>query len=150
MRPIKAIITCCLLFLSSWGFSQTAEKTLVKAFNLQGNSEVVLDLPGNVDVQQWSNTIMRVQMDVSLENGTNSMLKSLITAGRFNLKSNTENDAFYVHSPAMQKKVTVSGTEIKEKINYTVFVPDYVLVRLHEPEATTKSESDSEENGSSM
>ncbi len=136
MKPIKAFFTGCLILCSTFAFSQAAEKTLVKAFNLQGNSAVVLDLPGNVEVKQWDNTIMRVQMAVTLENGSNSMLKSLITAGRFNLKSKVENEEFFVYSPSMHKKVTVSGVELAEKVTYTVFVPNYVIVRLNEAAST--------------
>ena len=137
MKPIKAFLTTGLFLLSTLAFSQAAEKTLVKAFNLQGNQTVVLDLPGNVEVQEWNNTIMRIQMTISIENGSNSMLKSLITAGRFNLKSEVKDQEYFVYSPGMHKKVTVSGQELKEKILYTVFVPQHVTVKLNDTASTS-------------
>ncbi len=110
--------------------AQVAEKTLVKSFNLQGKQVVELDLKGEVDVQQWNNPIMRVQFSVALENGTSSMLKSLVQVGRYNLSSKMNDDAMLVYAPGMEREVKVKGNKLEEKITYTVFVPDDVMVKI--------------------
>lgn len=139
----KAIITTfsLLLLANSFSYAQTTtEKTLVKSFNLQGKDVVVLDLDGEIEVKEWDNKIMRVQMTINVENVSNSMLKSLIQVGRYNLSSDTEDDNFIVFAPAMKKEIKVRGKVLKENIVYTVFTPENVTVKMAD-EASTSANS---------
>ena len=119
---------------------QQAEKTLVKSFNLKGNQFVLLDLDGNVEVKEWNNGLMRVQITVALENGTEAMLKSLVQAGRYNLKGDDTSGEFKVVAPGLQRKVTVRGHELVENISYTIFAPEKVNVRLNNQASTSKGD----------
>ena len=91
-----------LLCATTITFAQQAEKTLVKSFNLQGNQVVIVDLEGPVEFKTWSNTTMRVQMDVQLGNGTEAMLKSLVKAGRYNLNTTVIEEGLKLFSPGLQ------------------------------------------------
>jgi hypothetical protein len=126
-----------MLFTATLHGQQT-EKTLVKSFNLKGNQFVLLDLDGNVEVKEWNNELMRVQINVALENGTEAMLKSLVQAGRYNLKSDDSTGEFKVVAPGLQRKVTVRGQELVENISYTIFAPGKVNVRLTNEASTSK------------
>ncbi|RMG85812.1 MAG: hypothetical protein D6714_05290 [Bacteroidetes bacterium] len=117
-----------------------SEKTLVKSFNLNGNQFVLLDLEGNVDVKTWKGDLMRIQITVALENGTEAMLKSLVQAGRYNLKGDDATGEFVVTAPGLQRKVTVRGKELVENISYTVFAPENVTVRLNDSASTSKED----------
>ncbi len=132
MKKIVAYLNIgLLLLLSTAGYSQTVvEKTLVKSFNLKGNDVVVLDLKGAVEVKEWKNDIMRIQMTISLEDGSSSMLKSLIQVGRYNLVSKDGEEEFQIFVPAMKKEVKVRGKILKENIVYTVFAPENVTVKM--------------------
>ncbi len=123
--------TLALVLLTSSIFAQNVnvEKTLVKSFNLQGNDVVELDLKGKVEVQHWNNSIMRIQMNIGLENGSSSMLKSLVQAGRYNLRSVEKDGVYKVYSPGMNRDVRIKGKELVEVLSYTVFLPQDVMVQ---------------------
>ena len=131
MKLSKSIYTLTfLLCATSLTLAQQAEKTLVKSFNLQGNQVVVMDLEGPVELKTWNNDIMRVQMTIQLENGTEAMLKSLVKAGRYNLHSTVIDEGFKVFSPGMHREVTVRGQALQESISYLVYAPERVLVKM--------------------
>jgi hypothetical protein len=136
-----AIFTLNILLISvSASYAQTTtEKTFVKSFNLQDKNVVLLDLDGEVEVKSWTNKILRVQMEISLEDGTSSMLKSLVQIGRYNLKSEFGDDFIKILAPAMRKEIRIRGKLLKENIVYTVFAPENVTVIMAEAASTNAS-----------
>ena len=149
MKHLKIYMVVILsLLLTVSAFAQQTEKTLVKSFNLKGKQEVLLNLEGNVDVQEWNNDIMRVQMTISLENGTNSMLKSLVQARRYNLTSKVEGDELVILAPALERQVKIRGVELKEKISYTVYAPSNITVKL--ADQSTASVNNNKKNSSAL
>ncbi len=140
MKNLIAILTLALFCgVSTQAFSQTAEKTFVKSFNLKGMQVVVLNLDGNVEVQQWKNDIMRVQMTIALPKSNATTLKSLAKAGRYNLKSKVGDDAYTVYAPGMQREVRIKGENLSEKVSYIVYAPENVVVRMADEASTDKS-----------
>ncbi len=119
-------LLCTAFFVNG----QQAERILVKSFNLEGNQVVLLDLPGNVEVQPWNSDILRIQMTISLETGSDAMLKSLIQAGRYNLKSHVDDNTFNVTNSEMDKQIIFRGKELAEQLTYVVYAPENVLVKL--------------------
>jgi hypothetical protein len=119
-----------LLLAAQFSFGQ-AEKTLVKAFNLMDNPVVLLDLEGNVEVQQWKQPQLRIQMTISLQNGTEVVLKSLVQAGRYNLNSEDTGTALKIYAPGLEKPVLMrNGQDLIEKISYIVYAPENVNIRF--------------------
>ena len=123
---LVALIGC----MSTTTFAQDVEKTLVKSFNLNGLQSVMLELDGQVEVQEWDSDIMRIQMTINLTNGNENMLKALIKARRYYLKSKEDNNEFVVFAPGLAKEVTVRGVKIDEDIRYIINAPRNVLVRM--------------------
>lgn len=123
-------ITFLLLLTASLGFGQQVEKTLVKSFNLQGYHVVFLDLPGPVEVKPWNNDVMRIQMSVTLKNGSEAMLKSLVETGRYNLRSTVDQHGFRVFSPGLEKEIMVRGKHMEESVSFIVFAPQDVQVKM--------------------
>lgn len=142
MKKLVAILNIGLLLLvTTVSYSQTqVEKTLVKSFNLKGNDIVVLDLDGEIEVKEWKNDIMRVQMTINLKDGSNSMLKSLIQVGRYNLSSVEEEEDLKIFAPAMKKEIKIRGKVLKENIVYTVFAPENITIKMA-GEASTNANS---------
>lgn len=122
------IPTLLLLLFSITLAGQEVQKTLVRAFDVGGASELSLDLDGPVSVQIWSNSMVRVQMQITLSNVTGNMLQSLITSGRYNLKGAPEGNNFIISAPGMRKTVRVGDAELAERVSYTVFVPEKASV----------------------
>ncbi|MEL6924168.1 MAG: hypothetical protein AAFO94_08980 [Bacteroidota bacterium] len=106
---------------------QQVEKTLVKAFNLQGKQELVLDLDGIVEVSQWENDIMRIQMQISVQTSS-TMLKSMVRSGRYRLLSKEEGDKFIVYAPGTASKGL--NKNLNERIVYKIYVPENVEVQV--------------------
>jgi len=141
MKNIKSLKTsisllmCLAMCLTI--FAQSAERTLVKSFNLKGNDTIILDLEGDVDVQHWNNELVRIQININVEDVSDAILKSLIVAGRYNLKNSESEDGFVISAPAMEKEVKLRGQILKEELSYTVFAPESVSVQLADESATT-------------
>ncbi|MFK7933626.1 MAG: hypothetical protein AB8G22_08950 [Saprospiraceae bacterium] len=145
MRNYTTISLFSLFILSAILLpAQSAEKTLVKSFNLDGNQLVELFLAGDVEVQEWNNPILRIQMSLSLPNGNNAMLKSLIQGGRYNLKGESTAEEYEIKSPNLQKKITVGGQELHEKVSYLVYAPTNVIIKL--ADSTTANALNSKES----
>jgi hypothetical protein len=121
------LITACF---STASLAQNTEKVLVKSFNLQGAQEVKLQLNGPVEVKTWDQDILRVQMTISLGNLSESLLKSLIQAGRYNLRAEMNSGAMQISAPASTKEVRINGTLINEQFSFIVFAPSKVHVEI--------------------
>ena len=119
-----------LLFFAFSAIGQDVEKTLVKSFNLQGNQIVTLDLDGPIDVVNWKNSTIRIQMTIQIANDSEAMLKSLVQAGRYNLRSTITGDAFKIYAPGLEKLVSVGGKTLEETISFIIFAPEDILINL--------------------
>jgi len=140
MKTTKIFITILLAtMVASTAFAQNAEKILVKSFNLKGKQIVLMDVDGDVEVKEWNGDIMRIQMSIELTNGTNSMLKSLVQARRYNLMGNVKGDELVINMPSLAKQVKIRGKELHEKISYTVFAPADVQVKLTNDSTVSKN-----------
>lgn len=128
----QSIIICFFafwgLFLSQSFAQNPLEKTLVKSFNLNGKTTLKLELPTAVEVKYWNDPTARIEIVIATENISETMLKSLIVAGRYNIASTSNNNEMILSSPALQKTVKVNGQEIKEVVRYTLYVPNGVAV----------------------
>ncbi len=127
---ILAIASIFLVF--NLNAQQAVEKTLVKSFNLQGNDVIDLNLKGDIEVKEWNSAIVRVEMLISLENGNEMLLKSLIKAGRYNLHSVETEDAYQISIPGLNRDVTVKGKTLIDKVSYVISVPSEVNIRESE------------------
>ncbi len=104
-----------------------SEKTFVKSFNLMGRQTVVLNLGDNIQISQWDNDVVRVQMTVSVYT-SDATLKALAESGRYSLKSELSVQDLMVTVPSLSNVVKLNGTELKEAVSFTVFVPKNVNV----------------------
>jgi hypothetical protein len=138
MKNFKAPISLAMsLLMCTSMIAQSAERTLVKSFNLKENKTVVLDLKGQVEVQHWKNDLVRIQIGINLENASDAVLKSLIAAGRYNLTAVEDNNGLVISSPTLDKEITIKGQSLKEYLTYTVFLPEDISVKIADESSTT-------------
>ncbi|MCB0661410.1 MAG: hypothetical protein KDC24_01620 [Saprospiraceae bacterium] len=109
-------------------FAQTTERTLVKSFSAVGVTEVHFDMEVPVEVVATNGNLIRVKMLVSLEGGNDKMLKTLVLARRYDLRSKTEENRLVIYAPALERTVKVGGQEVIENIRLEVSVPQDVVV----------------------
>ncbi len=130
MKSRMLLFSITLLLTGFLAHGQQTEKTLVKAFNLAGNRTVLLDFDGAVEVHTWSQEQMRIQMVITLEHGTEVILKSLVQAGRYNMSSDDATGEFKVTVPGTAKPIKMkSGQDVGERVTYIVHAPANVLVK---------------------
>jgi hypothetical protein len=129
MKKQPSFLLFALLLTVLPAMAQQSEKTLVKSFNLSGQSSVMLDLPGKVEVTMWNEPQMRIQMTITLQNGSETMLKSLVTAGRYNLDAKEINGIFSIIAPGLERQIKLgSGQLLGEQITFTVWAPKDVTI----------------------
>lgn len=117
--------------------AQRAEKTLVKSFNLNGQNAVLIDLDGTVTVNTWNEPQMRIQMTITLQNGSEPMLKSLVTSGRYNLNSKEVKGAFSIVAPGLERQIKLAnGQLLGEQVTYSVFAPKDVSITTRDEQGT--------------
>lgn len=140
MKNLSILIT--LILATSFTYAQT-EKTVVKTFNLQGSTSIVLNLNGDVEVQEWSESTLRVHMNIKLENSNVHMLKYLLTQGRYNLKLENTDAGVTMTSPGRAKDVIINkeGDTLSETVTYTVFVPQSVSTEVINKKAVEETVS---------
>ncbi len=117
------LLPTCLLFAQ-------VDKTLIKSFNLQGQSAMTLDLRHPVEVRNWTNESVQIQMNIHFPNGTESSLKSLIQTGRYNMVSESNEQGLQIKCPSLQRAVTYNGGSLNEVISFVVFVPVGTVVTI--------------------
>lgn len=126
----NVIFLVALMLITSISIAQQAQKNLLKTFDLNGQTEVVLNLSGDVNIERWNNSTMRVQMDISYENASIHIMKYMISKGRYNLVMSAETNGLVIEHPNKTEmpKISKEGTLLKETIVYTVVVPQGVTV----------------------
>ncbi len=141
MKSLKIVFLASIsILIVTPHFGQTAQRTLVKSFNVNKIQTVNLNLDGDVEVRKWKKGLMRVEMKISLENGNDRLLKSMVIANRFNLDSDISEGEMTVFAPALENEITIRGKEIKEKISYIINVPEQVEINVLEHETLSLAE----------
>ena len=79
-------------------------------------------------MQTWDQPSARVQMTVGLDNNSESMLRSLAQAGRYNLRGQLAEGTYTISVPGLGREVLVNGQSLNETVSYVVFVPEPVRV----------------------
>lgn len=131
MIKIRTLILSATMLLCATALgAQTIEKTFVRSFNLMGANEMILRVEGPVEVKTWSQSIARVQVTVQLENGTESMLRSLAQAGRYTLNGELHEGQYVADLPGMEREVLINGNPLGEHLSYVVFVPEGVRLNV--------------------
>ena len=125
---MKKLFTILFLLVSITMLAQT-QKTYVKSFPTTSQL-IQLDLEGLVEVETWEEPFIRVQAIVSIENGSAEVLKSLMLAGRYQVKTNREGPQQFLISNNRKKKITIGGKQLMETVSYKVFVPQYSQVQV--------------------
>jgi hypothetical protein len=120
------LLSACMLSLPIQ--AQQVEKVLVKSINPESAKTVQLDLDVPYIVQTWKSNVIRVQLQVGLENSSENILKSLISAGRYNVKATIENEVILLSLPQLAKQVRVGGQELIEQVSLTIFLPDNLIL----------------------
>ncbi len=120
------VLTILLMLVAPMLFGQQAEKTLVKSFNLEGLQTVSLGIDAPVEITEWDQPFLRVQMHIELETGSEALLKSLVRAGRYNLKGQTAKDIYTIIAPDLNREVKIGGQLLADRVTFVINKPRHV------------------------
>ena len=119
------------------------EKTLVKSFNLNGLQTVSLNVEAPVEVTDWDQPFLRVQMHIELDRGTEALLKSLVRAGRYNLSGKDQEGIYDITAPNLEREVTISGQPLNDRVSFVIMKPKNVVLNTSEAEKTEEETASS-------
>lgn len=130
---MKKNITILLILISSTFLFGQVQKTYVKSF-AEETSTISLNLSGKVQVVEWDEDFVRVHATVSLEGGSLQVLKSLVLSGRYGVEATRDGSSLVLSTACRKKEVTYRGSLLDDEVEYRVFVPRYMEVRMLDSE----------------
>ncbi len=133
MRRIIAAFTF-IFFFTLTGYGQ-ASRSVVQAFNTAGAEQVILDLPGEVELLVAPGDLIQIETEVRLMNAGDPILKALIHAMRYSMVSEKDNGNLLIRQANKLAPVTVRGLEIQESYRFKVYLPSTVQVAIADPSA---------------
>jgi hypothetical protein len=122
-----SVILMSMLFFVHSTTAQT-EKIFAKSFHPQGRQTIVLNLADKVEIREWDNPMVRIQIKIALSNSGEGLLKALVETGRYHLSTVFEEQTVTVAAPRMAVPVQLGGGS-KELVSYIIFAPRNVVVR---------------------
>lgn len=135
MKKIFTLLIFSILFVQfSVGQSQ---KTFVKSLSAHASS-IAVDLDGKTQVTEWEESFIRVTTTIELTNFNEEILKRLVSVGRYNIETSTDNGVMTIQMPKLATKVTIRGQVLNEVLTYEILVPEGMTVEM----VTSPSNSD--------
>jgi len=134
----NVLLTTALILIASFSFAQEQETvTLVSSKNLNGATEVFVDLQGNVQTESWDKDFIRIVLEIKTNGVTREVIKHLMTKKRFKVSSYKEGqDSLQLSNPNLTLPVYINGKRLKESVSYTIFAPRNVLVVINSEQDT--------------
>ena len=123
-----AIFFCFAFF--SVNAQQNNDLTLVKAISAGDAYLLNVELDGEVSVQTWDKTFIRVETSINSNCHSTATLKHLWYEGRYNIARESDAFGLTINMPALQKKVTINSMEFKDVLTFKIFVPQGMKVNL--------------------
>jgi Mn-containing catalase len=139
MKNLKnVLLTTALILMGLFSFAQEQETiTLVSSKNLNGATEVFVDLHGNVQAEIWNKDYIRIVLEIKTNGVTREVVKHLMTKKRFKISSyKKDQNSLKLSNPNIVLPVYINGRRLKEDVNYKIFVPRNTLVTINTAEET--------------
>ena len=90
---------------------------------IQKNITTAFDFAQKLSQAKDPLEILRIQMTVTLATTNDATLKAFAETGRYTLKSEIKDESFVVFAPLLQNLIKINGSDVKEQINYIIYVP---------------------------
>lgn len=118
-----------ILLLAIWAnipiVQAQTEKVLVKTIATTNSTNAIIDLPGEVAVNEWEENTIRVTTYLNVPNMSENIVKQLLIVGRYTLEATTDEttQTVTITMPKMKGQVTVKGVQLVELLRFEVNVP---------------------------
>jgi hypothetical protein len=124
MKTLKTILVMFLLLIA-FNMNAQTEKSLIKTFD-DSNPIVIINLPGEIETKSWSGDHIKIIAKISSDKI--HIINSLISAGRYDMTSISENGRQIISMPKSSKKVTIKGDTFEENFKFEILLPYGVVV----------------------
>lgn len=131
MRNLKTLLlTTSFILISLFSFGQDQETiTFVSSKSMEGASNVILDLQGNVQTELWNEDYVRIVLEVKTTGLTKEVVRHLASKKRFQIEVNKANsNTLILLNSNMNMPVYINGRELKEDISYKIYIPQNTIV----------------------
>ncbi len=131
MKTLKnlclSILLVCLTILTY--AQEPATITLVSSKNLNGATELVVDLDGEFTTDTWTKDYVRIEIEIKANDVSREVIKHLIRKARFCIKTqNIDSESMRLYMPNLQLPVYINGKKLSEDISYKISVPKGIYI----------------------
>ncbi|WCL81566.1 hypothetical protein PPO43_00450 [Saprospira sp. CCB-QB6] len=131
MKKLYFILSILALqFMFVGQITAQAQKTLVRSIALEGRSELLASLPGQVELQVWDKDFARLQTVVAVENCQQVILDRLVAVGRYEIALEDVGTGYKIIMPKGQKVVKLKGEALEEEMKFILYVPQKVATEI--------------------
>lgn len=137
MRNVYITLFCLGFALASTNGQrlQNFDKSIVKTFNNTPELvEVIADLDAPTTFVSWDSELIRVQIDISIEQITEATFHEILLSGRYRTVGTRVGNTFTLRTPNLHTNVQLNGQDLSERIHITVSVPRPVRSSLAKAE----------------
>ena len=131
MKTLKNIcFSTVLILLNTIIYAQEpATITLVSSKNLDGATELIVDLDGEVITDTWAKDYIRIEIEIKADDVSREVVKHLVRKGRFRAKAqNLNSESMLLNMPNLQLPVYINGNRLSEDISYKISTPKNVVI----------------------
>jgi hypothetical protein len=122
MKTLKTFVVMFMLLIA-FNLNAQSEKTLIKTLSLDGMATAVFDLPGEITIKEWDKDYVRITATVSTGNYNEDFLKKVISAGRYDIVSRSDNGDLLINMPKIVNKITLNGVTLIENLKFEINTP---------------------------
>ncbi|WMX14078.1 MULTISPECIES: hypothetical protein [unclassified Aureispira] len=117
------------------------EKTLVKSVALATSTSAIVNLPGEVSLQEWDKDFIRVTTHLKVDNMSENIVKQLVVVGRYTLATDVDpsNGTLIITMPKVANQVTVKGVLLAEYLSFEINAPEGYQVIIESEENLDKA-----------
>ena len=133
MRDRFALVLFFCSLIQIQTLSCQSERSVIQAFNAKGIEQVILDLPGELEILAAPGELIQIETAISLQNAGAPILKALIHAMRYSLATERNGSDLHIKPENRLSPVTVRGLEIQESFHFRVYLPVGVQVAVSDP-----------------
>ena len=106
-----------------------AERIIYENFKPLSN-EIVIDLPGEIEIKYWNKEQIRVLTVIKSENFDKEMLSTLIDLGRYNIDYLISDKCSIITMPKIiDSPLFQNGDKIMENLKFEIRLPEGLLVK---------------------
>lgn len=122
--------TFLLVCLNSIFYAQEpATITLVSSKNINGATQLVVDLEGEVIADNWTKDYIHIEIEIKANDLSQEVIKHLERIGRFQTKiQNLDLESMRLYMPNLKLPVYINGKKLSEDITYKISVPKNVII----------------------